>query len=197
MSTESIETTSTAQRAPASPPGATSGTVPKPLARTAFALVGLALAVHVMFGLQGLLLQCQQWSVVGPLLCNAAHGHFVSYIAFRYALYGAIVGAGLLLMYRQMKESSSAPTVNGSGVGRELLAGIALAYVVSRLVAEGKINQTILGVALARTENPAMFQNSAGLFVIGLVATVGADALLPRLIDLLRKASSSVFGGKG
>lgn len=175
----------------------------------------LCLVVQILLGEGGILSLCietiKQETEKGQtvkddkkilkMLCNPIHGHFCSYISFRYAMYGVLLGNALIFSYRR-----SAPRFdtryyfNQSLLKRpilNLIVGSVLTYILSRLVAEGSLSVNIIGLEIARTVDPPdkfHFRNSGALFILGLAAGMAADVFLQRLVNRARKSAESVFG---
>ena len=153
----------------------------------------MCLFVQLSFGEDGFM---KLASESGIIAAGAIYGHFNGYISFKYCLYGIILGNALLLSYRRSIPSFYDPSKQQPLVERPLLnliIGGTLAYVVCRLIAEGKVSANLFGVEFKRT-NGFGFHDSGALFLVGLAACIAADVYLQRLIGAVRDAAAKAFG---
>ena len=158
----------------------------------------LALLVDVMTGEQSLFHRCELGST-GYLqsLCASIQGHLYGYIAFRYTLYGVLIGNALITSYNRAAKPFDDHHKILTHPGLNLVIGSVIAYVLARMVADGTLSFDVLGLTVARTRdylhNP-VFQQSGKLFLIGLSACMASDIYLRRLVGAARRAAASIFG---
>lgn len=131
--------------------------------------------------------------------CGSVQGHFNGYIAFRYAAFGTLLGGALFGSFSTAKAQFVDGETVGDSLTRPVLRGIialALAYVLSMLVAGEKLDFDLLGFAIKSDRNAAGdpgFRNAISLFVIGLSAAMAADVYLRRLVESFRASAETAF----
>lgn len=160
---------------------------------------GLSIAVQLVLGEGGLLDKCSRlatdWSAMINF-CSATYGHFYSYISFRYALYGVLIGNALLFTYRKAVMRFDDLIIARNLLARpmaNLLVASMLSYAIARLVAEGLVQVKLLGVEIQRATDPYRFDNSGMLFLLGLFAAIASDNYLRRLIEAARRSAEQAF----
>lgn len=91
-------------------------------------------------------------SLVGDL-CKATYGHLVGYIAFRYAIFGVLLGTALLGSFNIARARFAAFDNEDTLLSKPVLRGIvaiAIAYVLSHFVASGKLGVNMLGFEISQ-----------------------------------------------
>ena len=147
------------------------------------------LLVYFLFGEHSV---CKNLSTA---FCSEFYGHFFGYIAFRYAMYGVLIGFALRISFDEARTSFGKERTVLSRPALSLMLGSVLAYVLARLVAEGKLSLNLFGIVLGRTETASgpVFQDSAALLLIGLLAGIASDVLLEKIISNARSAAEEAF----
>ena len=128
--------------------------------------------------------------------CDEFYGHFIQYIAFRYAMYGALLGFALRISLDEADLTFGKPRAFLTRPALSLILGSVLAYLLARLVAEGKLSVNLFGIAIQRGingQNGPFFTDSGALFLIGLLSGIASDVLLQRVISNAMHASEEVF----
>jgi hypothetical protein len=158
----------------------------------------LALVVDATTGEQSVFRHCEINSV-GYLqsLCGSIQGHLWGYIAFRYALYGVLIGNALIVSYNRAAKPLDENQSILTRPGLNLVIGSVIAYVLARMVADGTLSFSVLGLTVAHTTNDLnnpVFHHSGMLFLIGLSACMASDVYLRRLVGAARRAAASILG---
>ena len=126
-----------------------------------------AIVTYALLSQGGLLDTCgSHWGsdVIGQI-CQATSGHFIGYIAFRYTVFGVLIGTALFGSFNvaatQFADLSNDDTLLSRPPLRIIVA-LALAYILSLFVASGKLGINILGMQVKQDiyENTRCFEKT-------------------------------------
>lgn len=177
----------------------------------------LAIVVaYVLMGDRGLFLVCMEkipnsgWLLgVVKNVCGDTHGHFYGYIAFRYAVFGVLMGAALFGSMRSAETRFTDLESDESVLIRpvtRVIVSLAIAYLLALFVASGKLSFNLLGFKVHNDFKQAIehckpvlqpgFRDSAALFAIGISAAIATEIYLNRIVAAMRSSAESAFGGR-
>jgi len=128
--------------------------------------------------------------------CDEFYGHFVGYIAFRYAMYGVLIGCALRISAVESQIGFGQPRAMLTRPAVGLILGSVLAYLLARLVAEGRFSLNVFGMAIERGMNPPnspFFTDSGALFLLGLMSGIASDVLLQSVVGAAMEAGEEIF----